>query len=131
MKMSIFPKVLAQSRILLKIVIFDHHCHVEDENVNFSKNFAQSRILLKVVIFDHRGYVQCEHLNFSNDFGPIQDFAQYCHFWAPWTCQGWKFEFFKKILVHTRILLKIVIFDHLRHVEDENFNFSNNSGPII
>ena len=47
--------------ILLKIVIFDQHGHVEDENLNFSKNvapmkdFAQNcnflRILLKIVIF--------------------------------------------------------------------------------
>ena len=75
MKMSIFP-VLAQSRILLKIVILDHRGHVEDENVNFSKKMlARSRILLKIVIFDHRGHVQAKNFICCNKYGQIQDFA--------------------------------------------------------
>ena len=37
MEISIFLKVLAQSKILLKIVIFDHSGHIDDENVDFSK----------------------------------------------------------------------------------------------
>ena len=85
--------MLAPCRILLKIVIFDHSGHVDDENVNFSKNvgpiqdFAPIchflRILLKIVICYHRGHVQSENFNF-----------------------------FSKMFALRKILLIMVIFDH-------------------
>ena len=97
---SIFPKMLALCRILLKIVIFDHHGYVEDENVNFSKNL-----------------------------GPFQDFAQNCHFWPLQTCRGWKCQFLQKILAQSKILLKIVIFYHRGHVDDEWCQFFQKCWP--
>ena len=80
MKISVFPKMLARSRILLKIVIFDHRGHEEDELKCQFFLVARSKTLLKIVIFDHRRHVQARNFIFSNKCGPIQDFAQNCIF---------------------------------------------------
>ena len=91
MKISISPKILERSRILLKNCHF-HHCgHVEDENVNISKivgpfkDFAQNCL-------DHRRHVKDGNFNFPKTVGLFKDFDQNCHFWPLWTCQGWKFK---------------------------------------
>ena len=175
-------------RFLLKIVIFDHHGHVDDENFNFSKNngpikdFTQNGHFwppwicqgLKFQLFQKcwpdQGFLSKLSFLTTTDisrlkisFVPInvarsKIFTQNCHFWPPRTCPVWKFQFFQKcwpdagfcskflfltaadmsrmkisifpeMLARSRILFKIVIFDHCRHAEDENFNFSKNVGP--
>ena len=101
MKMSIFPKILARSRILLKTVIFDHSGHVEDEYVNFSKNIS-----------------------------PIQDFISKLSFLTIADMSRMKISIFPKMLALSTILLKIVIFEHHGHVEDGKLQFFKNFGPI-
>ena len=106
--MSIFPKILTRSRILLKIVIFHHRGHVEDENFNFSKSvgpkkwqfWAKSLILLKIVIFEHHGHVEDD-----------------------------KFQFNKKLWPDPGFCSKIVNCDHYEHVEDENVHFFQKFWP--
>ena len=90
-----------------------------------------SRFLLKIVIFDHHRHVQSENLNFSKNVGPMQDFAQNCHFWPPLICWGWKFKFFQKFWPDQGFCSKIVIFDHRGHVQAKNFICSNKCCPVI
>ena len=65
--------------------------------LTFAKMLARSRILLKIVIFDHRGHVEDENVNFSKNIGRIKNFAQNCNFWPPRTCPVWKFNFSKNV----------------------------------
>ena len=107
--MSMFAKFLTQSRILLKIVIFDHCGHVEAKNFICSNKCGPIQdFYSKLSFFDHRGHVQSENLNFSR----------------------MKISIFPITVARSKNLLKIVFFDHHGYVEDESLNFSNNCGPI-
>ena len=88
LKNSFFPINVARSRILLKIP-FLSTADMSRMNISiFPVNVARSKIFLRIVIFDHHGHVQAKNFIFINKGGPIQDFAQNCHFLPPRTCPG-------------------------------------------
>ena len=84
-----FSDIFAWCKVLIKIVIFDHHGHVGIESkcqifqiFGTMQNFYSN--------FDICGH--CCMSKFFRYFRLMQDFTQICYFWPPWT--WWECQIF-------------------------------------
>ena len=119
LKISLFPQICAQSKILQEIVISAHCGHAQTENSTFwvNKFVPDSKILQEIVILVHRR--PCPDWKF-HCFGQLYKRKS---FQFTVDMSRLKIPHFPQICARTETLLEIVISVHCRHAQTENSTF--------